>query len=482
MIRWAHRAGFSTALLLSLLLPGLSPAAEPGPIANGVAAGAAGSFSGRLASPRPLAALAPVTARPAIGAQAAAGPLGGMQAVDSIRLDAACGEVSLDDQGRVLAVCTRPGGATLNLLDPGSLTRLAELALPDGPASGAHFVDQAGRIVVLAGDSQVWMVQQVRVVTIGAVWTRGTARFEQVAGCDLKPALPAGDQVTALLSQGDGRAWFVSATGIAGTLRLDDCTTRTLALTTANGTSATPGSHPAVDPGEGALFLVAGDALQRLDAGADGQPVVTWRQPLVAPQVVAGRPEAASRQRTVLLLGRQMVALTDGGWPHEQLVVFDRSRQSGGQRICSTPLFAAYPFPTRSGERLLGVAWQADGQATVLAANLAGGRGLERIDIDARQGRCETAWNSTVGVAAMPALSLENGLIYSYEHLPDGNRWALTALDFATGRTQYRRIVGTGPDHAGSGAITLGKAGAASIGVAAGMVRVQDQNPGDRQG
>ncbi|WP_222181981.1 hypothetical protein [Geminicoccus harenae] len=481
MIRRARRAGFSTALLLSLLLPGLSPAAEPGPIANGVAAGAAGGFSGRPASPRPLAALAPATAEPAIGAQAAAGPLGGVQVVGSIRLDAACGEVSLDRKGRVLAVCTRPGGTTLNLLDPGSLTRLAELALPDGPATGAHYVNQAGRIVVLAGGSQVWLVQQVQVVTIGAVWTRGTARFEQVAACDLKPSLPAGDQVTALLPQGGGRAWFVSAAGLAGTLHLDDCTTRTLALTAANGASATVDSHPAVDPDEGALFLVAGDALQRLDAGADGQPVVSWRRPLEAPQAVAGGPGAVPVRRAVLLLGGQMVALTDGGWPHEQLVVFDRSRQAGGQRICSTPLFAAYPFPTRSGERLLGVAWQADGQASVLAANLTGGRGLERIDIDARQGRCETVWNSTVGVAVVPALSLENGLVYSYEHLPDGNRWALTTLDFATGRIQNRRIVGTGPDHAGSGAITLGKAGAASIGVAAGMVRVQDQNAGDRQ-
>jgi hypothetical protein len=47
----------------------------------------------------------------------------------------------------------------------------------------------------------------------------------------------------------------------------------------------------------------------------------------------------------------------------------------------------------------------------------------------------------------VPKLCLSNGLVYTYANPPrndDLDAWYLTALDFGSGRTVYRRLAGTG--------------------------------------
>jgi hypothetical protein len=56
---------------------------------------------------------------------------------------------------------------------------------------------------------------------------------------------------------------------------------------------------------------------------------------------------------------------------------------------------------------------------------------------------CATALAVLIGIA----VPLANGLVCTYTRPPRGDgidAWYLTALDFRTGRTVYRRLAGTG--------------------------------------
>ena len=68
------------------------------------------------------------------------------------------------------------------------------------------------------------------------------------------------------------------------------------------------------------------------------------------------------------------------------------------------------------------------------------------MDIKRNGKGCRTVWNSSeISPSTVPKLSLANGLIYLYtkpKGLPD--RWYLTAVDFRTGKTVWRRLIGTG--------------------------------------
>jgi hypothetical protein len=88
---------------------------------------------------------------------------------------------------------------------------------------------------------------------------------------------------------------------------------------------------------------------------------------------------------------------------------------------------------------------------------------------------CRTIWTSNeIAPSVVPKLSLGNGLVYTYTKPPrsDGvDAWYLTALDFRTGRTIYRRLAGTGLGFNNNYApVTLGPDGTAYVGVLGGLV------------
>ena len=92
---------------------------------------------------------------------------------------------------------------------------------------------------------------------------------------------------------------------------------------------------------------------------------------------------------------------------------------------------------------------------------------------------CRTIWRSReTAPSVVPKLSLETGLVYTYTKPPrdDGvDAWYLTALNFCTGRTEYRRLGGTGLGHNNNYApVTLGPDGAAYVGVLGGLIRFAD--------
>ena len=74
----------------------------------------------------------------------------------------------------------------------------------------------------------------------------------------------------------------------------------------------------------------------------------------------------------------------------------------------------------------------------------------------------------------VPKLSLANGLVYTYtKPAGTGNEdpWYLTALDFRSGATVYRRLAGEGLGYNNNYApVTLGPDGMAYVGVLGGLV------------
>jgi hypothetical protein len=119
--------------------------------------------------------------------------------------------------------------------------------------------------------------------------------------------------------------------------------------------------------------------------------------------------------------------------------------------------------------------------------------GIERVDIDPDGRGCRRVWRSEeTAPSVVPKLSLGSGLVYTYTKPPsqrDGaDGWYLTALDFRTGKTVYRKLTGEGIGFNNNYApVTIGADGTAYVGTLGGLVGVRDASPppqglGDRGG
>jgi hypothetical protein len=83
----------------------------------------------------------------------------------------------------------------------------------------------------------------------------------------------------------------------------------------------------------------------------------------------------------------------------------------------------------------------------------------------------------------VPKLSARNGIVYTYTKdprppNPSADAWYLTALDFAGGRTLYKRLGGEGVGFNNNYApVTLGPDGTAYVGTLGGLVALRDRRP-----
>lgn len=103
--------------------------------------------------------------------------------------------------------------------------------------------------------------------------------------------------------------------------------------------------------------------------------------------------------------------------------------------------------------------------------------GLARVDVEP----CGLVWESDeIAPSVVPKLSAANGLVYTYTKPPgdDQDPWYLTALDFDTGETVWKRLAGPGLGFNNNYApITLGPDGSAYVGVLGGLVALRDTGP-----
>jgi hypothetical protein len=99
--------------------------------------------------------------------------------------------------------------------------------------------------------------------------------------------------------------------------------------------------------------------------------------------------------------------------------------------------------------------------------------------VDRATGPCATRWHSKeIAPSVVAKLSRGNGLVYTYtkdRSSDNSDGWYLTALDWATGRTVYKRLAGEGLGFNNNYApVTIGADGTAYVGVLGGLVALRD--------
>ncbi len=435
------------------------------------------------------------------------GPLGDGPEISTL-FSRECGSVTFDSAGRIVTVCVGLDRTVLALLDPHSLRTLAAMPLPlrntvsaggiftDFSGGGYFYLDDHNRVVVPTYDHHILVIS----ITNGP-------GFAVSRDYDLSGHLAADEGIVSALPDWSGRIWFVSRKGEIGTIDRRNGRVRTMRL----GGEGISNSF-AVDE-SGGVYVVSDKALYRFDANSNGGPRVSWR--VVYPNSGIHKPgqSDAGSGTTPTLMGKSWVAITDNADPMDVVVyrraiklrgrkrAKKRARPAGRRKakakariVCAAPVFA--PGAGSTDNSLIGTSRSLVAENnygyTISGANLAGtisSPGLTRIDVvkkkRAKKGRhrrkerfrCRTAWTSDERApSVVPKLSLANGLVYTYTRAPrsDGlNAWYLTALDYRSGRTVYRRLAGTGFGFNNNYApVTLGPDGTAYVGVLGGLVEL----------
>ncbi|MDQ6916124.1 MAG: hypothetical protein M3155_10005, partial [Actinomycetota bacterium] len=474
---------------------GWAPAAAADPIPQSPPKGSIPDFVGGPATPQPISfADAPTPPRHPFMAPNdrsnihddayqtdtvnGPGPLGRDMETLSTSQTADCASVTFDRQGRIETVCVGAQRPTLKLFDPRTLDELASFDLPprqpgnptgifsDFSGGGYFYLDDQDRAIVVTTTRHLFVIGQ----------TAGPG-FQLERDYDLSGVVPSSDKLFATMPDWSGRLWFVSRNGIVGTVSPASGAVKVL------DTHEPIGNSFAVDE-TGSTYIVTDAAMYRFDAAADGTPKATWREVYANDHTVKSGQTEMGSGTTPTLMGSDYVSITDNADPMD-VVVYKRARSVGGSRlVCSVPVFAKGQSSTDNS--LIGTArsmivennFGYNGpQSTIGGATVPG---VWRVDIDADGQGCHVVWRSNErSPTLVPKLSLENGLVYLYTKDPDpalDDPFYLTAVDFRTGRTVYRKHAGNGLGYNNNYApVTLGPDGTAYVGVLGGLVALRDR-------
>jgi hypothetical protein len=215
--------------------------------------------------------------------------------------------------------------------------------------------------------------------------------------------------------------------------------------------------------------------------GGNGAPTAAWRQ--TYPNIGIAKPgqsEKGSGTTPTVMTTGPWVAITDNADPMDVVVY----RKDTGAQVCSVPVFSKGASDTDQSLVAVGNALIVENNYGYSgpAATEQGGTttpGLERVDVNQRGTGCRKVWHSDeIAPSVVPKASLATGLVYTYTkpHTSDNSDpWYLTALDFRSGKTVYKRLAGEGLGYNNNYApVTLGQDGTAYVGVLGGIVALRD--------
>ncbi len=461
----------------------------PIPQAPGILA--APSYSGRPATPKPIEASAvpshPYLARngansmhnDAAGSDAYSwpGPTGLQPEVETAWFGIQeCATMAFDSHDRLIAMCGDTSGPSLHVVDPDTMRKVADKALPQRAESdkapwedlcgGAYFyLDERDRAVLATTDRQV--------LAVDTSDGNGDPELSTDQSWDLKPYVPFGDCLIALLPDVTGHIWWVSQDGLVGTITPESGQIRVHDLGEGIFNSF-------VTDENGGVFVVSDTALYRLVAGPGGTPEVTWQ--LTYDRGREQKPGQLSQGSgtTPTLLDDGVIAITDNAEPRMNVVFVNKGT---GKEICKQPVFEDDASATDNSLVSLGssvVVENNHGYSSPLSTILgfATSPGLARVDL--ADGKCSVRWTSDrVAPTSVAKVSWANGLIYAYTKRPSWSgvsSWYVTALDAETGRAMWSVRTGTGAlmnNH--YAAITIAPDSSLWIATLAGLVRVRDR-------
>lgn len=425
-------------------------------------------------------------------AQNRSGPLGRDLQVRSAMFTAECASLTFDSHGRIITVCVSPTGAALRMLDPDNLSTLASYELPprrpgsfsfsDFSGGGYFYLDDRDRAVVTTFTDHLYVL------------SRDGRTFRLERDVDLNGAT-GGDPIQSALPDWAGRIWFVTVSGVVGFVGRDD---RVRSMHLRRGEDI---ANSLATDESGGVFIVSTHALYRFDV-RHRRPHVTWRKTYDRGSRVKPGQVSQGSGTTPTLVGRSTargggwIAITDNADPRINVLVFRRGKAGPGRRpVCRQPVFTR----GRSADEnsLIAVpgglvaennyGYQGPGPAGADTRTADTEPGLAKVAVRYRRGGCHVAWNNRTAriPTSVSKLSRGNGLIYGWTHpsaqeaglsgpLPP-DAWFFTAFDARTGRQVWTRHVGSGLGYNNHYApVTIGRGGAAYVGVLGGLVRIAD--------
>ena len=411
------------------------------------------------------------------------------------------GTITFDRSGRLVAVYSNGRGFQLELMDPYSLEELASYDLPSRPwywllqgimpwqyigAGMYFFLDDQDRAIVPTTKNTIQVIQTPDPETGGS--------FELIREYNLDDYVvpmrwPHRDSVAWVLPDWGGEVyWYATTEGVVGTVEVASGEVQTLRL----DDEIIENSFAVAEDG---TFILSDRALYRFSLSDSGDIVVDWRVAYNrGPKKKPGHITRGSGTSVTLMGGLDgLVALTDNAEPriHLQFV-----RRSDGNLVCSIPLFEE----GKSGTDISVAGFEhanEDGKGTgvysVIVENNWGHHtfprsrpepGLTRVNVirhDDATYACEEIWTSGEKGIGVFKLSLGNGLAYMYwrsESCPITS-WYLTAIDFATGDTVFKKLVGTGLGYNNwAGALFLHPDGGIAYSTTIfGLVMIRDEEP-----
>lgn len=496
--RLIRRSLLVAVALAALVAPPASAGTPPQPIPEGPEADSVPTFLGSAAVARRISGVH-VPRHPLMAANGRSnlhddayqtdtygwgGPLGRNTDRMSTFMGGECATATFDRAGRIVTVCVGPDGPRLAMFDPDTLELLTVFPLPSripSPSSGGNpftdfsgggyfYLDDRDRVVIPTATRHIWVIGQT---------TNETGPLFQIeSDYDLSSAVQAGDGIISAMPDWSGRIWFVSGSGVVGTV--DPATAEVHAV--ASGERI--GNSFAVDE-TGGVYIVTDAAMYRFDNGPGG-PVVTWREPYANIGVKKPGQTEAGSGTTPTLMGTEFVAITDNADPMNVVVYRRAATVSGSRLICTQPVFSAGASAT--DQSLIGANrsivvennYGYTGPTSVMNG-VTTTPGFERVDIKSDRSGCQTIWRNTTESApsVVPKLSLANGLVYTYTKPQDPSQtdaWYFTALDFRNGRVVYKRLAGTGLGFNNNFApVSLSPNGrTAYVGALGGLVKLRD--------
>ena len=413
------------------------------------------------------------------------GPLGHSPRTTSDKQRAGiCVSLAFDSHGRIVTVCPSPlAGPQARIIDPRTLAASASYDLPQAPdLPGTKPFQNAtgGGYFFLDNRDRIWVPTKTDHIFVLAERNDGH-KLSLVRDYDLTGALDDSKQrITSALPDFSGRIWWVSKQdGTVGTL--DRKTGRVRAITTGEEI------ENSFAVGRNGVYIVSDKRMYRFDATRNGTPKVVWKAPYRNSGISKPGQFDAGSGTTPTIMNGGYVAITDNADPMDVVVYRTGAHLRSGERrtVCTVPVFRKGASATENS--LIG-----SGNSLIVENNYGyqdplgpdSGAvtkpGFARVDVKANGEGCRRVWTNREARAptVVPKLSTKTGLIYAYTRPPDpsgaeGYYW--TAIDFRSGATAWSRYAGSGlPFNNNYSGLALGPGGAAYLGVAGGIVKLED--------
>ncbi len=427
------------------------------------------------------------------------GPIGINPVVHSTyRGIAECVTICFTTQNQMVTGCTSLDRPRLILMNSTSLEEIKRYDLPSRPflsifdpikifedtSGGAYFyLDNEDRVVVATHE------QALEIVKVPT----NNSEFELVEKIDLSDYVvsrnfPERDKVGSALPDWQGNIWFVTRYGAVGVINITSGNISSIELKV-NSSEQYEEIQNSFTVGEDGVYIVTDFALYRFNIDENDKPRIDWR--VEYDRGTRKKPGMLNQgSGTTPTLVGNFVVIGDNADPKMNVQFHFRNN---GTLVKKIPIFNENKSCAENSP--IGVTWE-NGSCSVIFANNYGhknmfaatlGRtpepGVTRVDLIKNNDSYEIkeVWTSNeVPVSALPKLSLGSGLIYIYSKDPSPiglNLWYFTAIDFATGKTVFKRLTGTSVTYNNNwGPIHIGPDGTAYIGMLLGMVSIKDNN------